>query len=62
MRSTDLDNNSLLLRHCTYDPNLLFPLFLRKELESLETVGETLHQLRRIIFSTIHIVVYPIQD
>jgi hypothetical protein len=50
MRPTDLDNNPLLLCHCTYDPNLLFPLFFQKELKSVETVGKALHQLRRIIF------------
>jgi hypothetical protein len=29
-RSPDLDNNALLLCHCTYDPNLLFPLLLHR--------------------------------
>jgi hypothetical protein len=60
MQPADLDNKSLLISHSTYDPNLFLPLFLQKELESVETIGEALYQLRRIIFSSIHTVVYPI--
>jgi hypothetical protein len=43
MRPADLDNNSLLLCHSTYDSNIFLPLFLWKELESIETIEEALH-------------------